>query len=255
MLRERFGVEAPMSFVPDAALHVTPDRVHLPMLRPDRPKVGLCLRLDRAEERFAPPFAESFEHFAGTLVESLSRLVSEDRAQIVFTPHLLTRTDLEMAQLLRQRLPADSLVLLHEAVPGIYGPASLEIPSLLAGVYQRLDTVLGQRLHSLIMPFSVGTPVVSMTSTESSAWMQDEFQQPPWMHLDLNRPERDVTVERMTGALRRALEERRAISERAFVRKGELVATARGATRALIERTLMPRPSARPTVPAMAVAP
>ena len=47
-LRERFGVDGGVSFVPDCALHVEPERIHLPALRSDRPTIGVCLRLDRA---------------------------------------------------------------------------------------------------------------------------------------------------------------------------------------------------------------
>ncbi len=241
MIEEQFGVRDPMSFVPDAALHVEPSRVHLPQLQADKTPVALCLRLDKAQERFPPPFRENFEHFVQTLVESLRRLIVEDNCQIVFTPHLLTRPDIEIGQLLKASLPPGSVVLLHEAIPSIYAGADLEYPGVLAGVYQRMQVVLGQRLHSLIMPFAVGTPVVSMTSTASSAWMQEEFGMPAEMHLDLMEVERDVTVDRFVGALRGALANRAELSERAFVRRNELVAIARRETRTLIEETLVQR--------------
>ncbi|MCA9608614.1 MAG: polysaccharide pyruvyl transferase family protein [Myxococcales bacterium] len=238
ILREEYGVTDPIDFVPDAALHVQPIHAHLPQLDPDRPSIGLCLRLDRADERFPPPFAESFEHYVRTLVESMRRQVVEEGCQVVFTPHLLTKTDVEVGALLKQSLPAGSVVLLHEAIPSLYGPASLELPGVLAGVYRRLDTVLGQRLHSLILPFAVGTPVVSITSTESSAWMQEEFGMPSWMHLDISRPERDVTVERITSALWRARYEREELSLHALERRAVLAMQARRATAKMVETTL-----------------
>jgi len=238
MIKETFGVQEGMSFVPDAALHVQPTRVHLPQLRSDKTQVGLCLRLDRAQERFPPPFTENFEHFVETLVESLRRMVVEDNCQIVFTPHLLTKPDIDIGELLKARLPPGSVVLLYQAIPSIYQTADLAHPGVLAGVYKRMDVVLGQRLHSLIMPFAVGTPVVSMTSTASSAWMQEEFGMPPEMHLDLMEMERDVTVGRFTGALRSTLLNRTELAERAFLRRAELIAIARKGTRKLIDDTL-----------------
>ncbi|HJL15033.1 MAG TPA: polysaccharide pyruvyl transferase family protein [Sandaracinaceae bacterium LLY-WYZ-13_1] len=248
MLRERFGVTEGVRFVPDLALHVEPARVHLPRLDPARKPVGVCLRLDKARERFGEPFAERFERFAGALVESARQLVEEDGRQIVFTPHLLTRTDLEVAELLRASLPEGSLLLLHEEIPSLYQAATLDNPAVLAGVYRKLDVVLGHRLHSVVIPFSVQTPAVSISSTASNAWIQEELGVPAEMHLDLCEPERDVRTERIVGALRRASADRAALSERAFVRKTELVRVARDETRALVEATLgadaAPRPIA-----------
>jgi len=248
MMRERFGVDGGVELVPDCALHVEPARVHLPQLAADRPTIGLCLRLDRAQERFAPPFAQSFEHFVRTMIDSLRAMIERDGCQVVFTPHLLTPNDVEVGELLKASLPAGSIVLLHEAMPALYTGASLERPSLLAGVYQRCAAVLGQRLHSLIVPFAVGTPVVSVASTASSAWMQEYFGVDARFHLDLTRPETDVTVERMTGALREAIAERMTLSEHAFVRRGELVSVARERTRELVDRTLA-RPAAAAEAP------
>ncbi|MEQ8456427.1 MAG: polysaccharide pyruvyl transferase family protein [Sandaracinaceae bacterium] len=237
-LEEAFGVTEGVSFVPDCALHVEPARVHLPRLDPSRKSLGLCLRIDRPEERFPAPFSQSFERYIQTLVETCKQLVEEDGYQIVFTPHLLTAGDLEVGRLLRASLPEDALLLLHEEVPAIYQGADLLHPGLLAGVYEKLHLVLGQRLHSVILPWAMGTPVVSLSTTRSNGWMQEEFGSPKSQHIDLFDFDRECRTERFVSAVREASAQRDALSAQAKTRKAELVQIAQRETRALVGATL-----------------
>ncbi|MFK7988483.1 MAG: polysaccharide pyruvyl transferase family protein [Sandaracinaceae bacterium] len=239
MLQKEFGVRDEIDIVPDCALHLQPSRAHLPELRRDSRPVGLCLRLDKAQERFGEPFGPRFEYFIANLLESLRALVAEGR-QIVFTPHLLTQTDIEVGQLLKASLPEGSVILLHEHIPSLYTSASLELPSVLAAVYRQLDVVIGQRLHSVVIPFAVGTPVVSMSSTASNGWMQDELGVSRDFHIDLCELETAFTAQALTEKVQRLSREREEWRHSAFLRRSELLRVAREKTLALVHKTLAP---------------
>lgn len=237
-LRE-LGAKADMHFVPDPAIHVEPARVHLPQLQSERPIIAVCLRLENAHELVPPPFAESFENYVKAVVGALTQLVKDDGFQVAFTPHLLTKHDVEVGQLLSASLPEGSLIQLHEAFPGLYAGPDLETPSLIAGVYQRASVVLGQRLHSLTLPFSVSTPTVSIASARSTAAVHRELGMPDWMRLDVSEPERDITAEHIASTLRRTVQERRELAALAFVRRGELITQARAHASEWMTRTLL----------------
>ena len=232
MLREAFEVDHEVDVVPDCALHVEP---HYVDLSDKRPSVAVCLRLDRPHHRFPPPFPESLRDFMAALVVALKHLV-ESGYQVVYTPHLLTSHDVEAGDLLAANLPAESFVRLYDALPSLYGAGvDLKRPSVLAGVYEQMDVVIGQRLHSLVVPFAVGTPCVSMTSIDTSAWMQAELGNPAWMHIDSSVP---VSAKQIVDAVTRASAEREAWRGPALERRDALRARGEAAMRRMVVETL-----------------
>ena len=156
-LEEAFGVSEGVSFVPDCALHVEPARVHLPRLDPSRKSLGLCLRIDRPEERFPAPFSQSFERYIQTLVETCKQLVEEDGYQIVFTPHLLTAGDLEVGV---------------GRAAGDVGPVDRRRRRLLGGCAPRSPRILSccstRRCRPSTRARTCSTPACSPASTRSS---------------------------------------------------------------------------------------
>jgi len=223
MLRERFGVTEPLDVVPDAAFHCETSRQRLPF--PDsRRKVAVCLRMDMVEERF-----RSFDGFLAELIAGLRTLV-DDGAQIVYITHVSMGADDYVVRQMRQAFPVYAV---HEKVPMLYEQASPERGEALAAIYSQMDLVIGQRLHSLIMPFAQGVPVVSMTSTRSSLWMQRYFGVDEQYHLDVD----DLGVRSLVRAARGALRDE-ALSAHAVARTAELRAEGERAIRGLVEAVL-----------------
>lgn len=224
MLRERFGVEGPIDVVPDGAIHCEPVPCPVPM-DSERYQVAVCLRLDALRERFL-----NFERFLTELCSALETL-ADDGAEIVYLPHLLTPTDALVISRLRQYVP---LVSVSDRAPGLYSGAGPGVGEALMGLYSLMDVVIGQRLHSLVMPFARGVPVVSMTSTLSSLWMQRYFGVDDRYHLDVDT----LTADSLVSAVRSALRHRAALSSHAVARSAELRVEGGRAIRGLVEAVL-----------------
>ena len=84
----------------------------------------------------------------------------------------------------------------------------------------------------------MGTPVVSLSTTRSNGWMQEEFGSPKSQHIDLFDFDRECRTERFVSAVREASAQRDALSAQAKTRKAELVQIAQRETRALVGATL-----------------
>ena len=192
--------------VPDLSIHVDP----LPVTFPG-PTIAISLRLDYPGDRFAPPAAESLERFVRGLVEQLRPF--RETHQFLYTPHIRLAADQKVGDILREELGA---VALPDIMPGMYTAADTRNMPALYGVYQACDAVVGSRNHAVIIPLSVGTPVVSIASTESSRWLQTMHGDPE-MHAGSYED-----VGRVGSLLTRALAEREQRSAAALARRDEL---------------------------------
>lgn len=153
------------SATPDMAIHVRPRPEAAGRLDWTRPTVAVCLRLDRARERVGD--IDRYVNTVGTALRTLHR----SGHQILYVTHLRSEADDHVLEALREHM---SVTALHEEVPELYRQASLANPDILAGVYRWCSVVLGQRMHSLVIPWAVGTPVVRLTSSvKTSDWVAD----------------------------------------------------------------------------------
>ncbi len=154
--------ERPLDIVPDLAIHVDPVPVNL-----GGPTIAVSLRLDHPGDRFAPPAPRTMERFVRGLVAELEPFALTH--QIVYAPHIMQAPDRAVGRILRERLGALSL---PDLIPELYSRADPGRMPILYGFYQACDAVVGSRNHAVIIPWSVGTPVVSIASTESARWLQ-----------------------------------------------------------------------------------
>lgn len=245
-LQKRFSVEDTIALMPDPAMNVDALPAYVPGLAATDKAVGVCLQLDRAQVHFPPPFQPRFEHYLRVLIEALRALSEEDGYRVVLMPHRVTSLDVEVARLLTSSLKEGSVIVLPEAMPSLYDAPSLENPGVLKGVYERMTMVFGQPLHAQLLPFSVGTPVVSIGGAGGSGdpmrAVQEELGAPAHFHIDVRRFDAEVQVERLLPALREAAARREELKRQALLRRDEFVSLARRHTGEMVAQVLLRPP-------------
>ena len=126
----------------------------LPVVKKDK-EIGICLAFDRYENRFGTIFDQLFDN----LILFAHRFESEGY-KITFYAHTLT--DLNHPNCVK--FEKEGYVV--ETISGLKFSDVFEW-------YMRKKLIVGMRGHSLMIPWGVGTPVVSLTTQNKQKWFME----------------------------------------------------------------------------------
>ncbi|MDR7384082.1 polysaccharide pyruvyl transferase family protein [Promicromonospora iranensis] len=177
--------------------HIRPD---LPAARTGSGTVLLNAAFDRSERRFGGGYAQFLEHIV-ELVEKASRGGAEVRIAAHTRGDLRLAKDLEAAHDLS--LPVDEL---H----------NMDQPDALA-VYRQASLVIGMRGHSTMIPFGLGTPVLSIVSHPKMRYFLEDVDRTDW-GFDVSDPDLGARLaERTLDVLAREEDYRADVAERQLI--------------------------------------
>lgn len=146
-------------------------------------RVLLNVAYDRSERRFA----EGYDQFLAQMAGAVGRLRAEG-AEVGFAAHLPSDerfvTDLRRAHGLR----LDSLPLYATTLREGYAE------------YRRASLVIGMRGHATMIPFGLGTPVMSVISHPKMAYFLQDVGRPAW-GVDVADPDLGRVLSARAGAL------------------------------------------------------
>ncbi len=129
------------------------------MKLPDINSAGFLIGLNWAGDRISMRYKDNeLSWIIPKICHALIQLIEEQGGgKVVYIPHLCAY-DITVASSFKEYL-GDYFYGLHEMVPGLYPETLAQVP-LIAGVYKKMDVVLGVRGHSNIIPFGTHTPFV-----------------------------------------------------------------------------------------------
>lgn len=142
--------------------HYYPERGHMPSCASK--KVGICLAFDRLQNRFQ----EKHMHVFSALIDYAEWLQTEYQAKIQFFVH--TAYDIKQKELC--------------AFFADRGWPLIAITDLCASevfsFYQPYSLIVGMRGHSLMIPFGLGIPTLSLTTQNKQRWFIETLERPEW---------------------------------------------------------------------------
>jgi polysaccharide pyruvyl transferase WcaK-like protein len=239
-----------MGLVPDPGLSVGPASVSLPGVN----RRTIAVSLHQADQRH--PVQDRFERLLAALGQALRELVEQDRVNVLLVPHQVSPASLNAAKALARALPEGSFQSLVELAPKLYQHPDPRNAGVFCGIYQRVGAVIGQPFHSLVLPFGVGTPTLSLASSDANRWAHEWYGMPSEMHIDTHEFEPDGLATEITDRVRQLLAQRALLQQCSFLRRAELQQLAVGQIRKLFSSTLRRQPATPPleaTAPAAAV--
>lgn len=167
MLHKEFGLDPErIDIIPDPGMRLCDCHIDIPGMAKDRPVIGINWAGDRPEERFPEPSEETRIYFVDTIRKTLLKVVKEEKAQILFIPHLAD-VDVSVYEELKKGFPDGSILDLREQLPHLYPPAGemlyYNVP-FMTNIYRQVDLVLGMRGHACIFAFGAGTKFIPIGS-------------------------------------------------------------------------------------------
>ncbi|KKN90093.1 hypothetical protein LCGC14_0232060 [marine sediment metagenome] len=156
--------------IPDPAMFCPSHPVTLPNITQDSFCIGLNLAGDRLDQRF-PPMGDYFAVIE-KLCSSLSVFSrSKSDVRLFYIPHI-DIYDHKLWKVVKSRFDGRCQSI-ADIFPNMF-PESLARVPMLAGIYQRMDIVVGMRGHSNIIPFGQGTPVVGFGSHDKNKFFAQQ---------------------------------------------------------------------------------
>ena len=157
---------------------------------------------------------------------------------ILFVPHGTAGTELETWSALREALPDGSIRSVVDIAPELYETTNPRNAATLSGVYQRVGAVIGQHIHSVLLPFGVGTPAVSVFGNEPTRWIQEALDNSD-LHVS---PWETCRSDQLVALVRRLVDERMERQGRCFVRRAALQEQANHQSREVLKSSFARSP-------------
>jgi len=151
---------ARMEIVMDAGAFAPCDAVALPALEGDGPLIGVNVAGDRPGHRYPAPAEANERRCHAVLADVLACVVERTGARVLLIPHIVDIDD-RLHDVYIERIGRERCIDLKAIAPQIYPPAAVTA-SLLVGVYDRCDAVLGMRGHACIIAYGRGVPFVAV---------------------------------------------------------------------------------------------
>jgi polysaccharide pyruvyl transferase WcaK-like protein len=152
---EKLGI-VEVSVIPDAAMFCDSIKIALPGIEPDDFCIGLNWAGDREDQRFPN---KDKSKVIKELCNNLLRFSRQyKQVKVVMIPHV-SKYDHKIAWVFKEYL-GDIFYDLATGVPWLYPETLINVP-FLAGIYRRMDIVIGMRGHANIIPFGQGTRTIA----------------------------------------------------------------------------------------------
>ncbi|RJQ47246.1 MAG: methyltransferase domain-containing protein [Nitrospiraceae bacterium] len=190
--------------IPDSGMFLESKDVIIPGLKEDRLKVAVNWTTDRENQSFPDPWEENRDAFIKDLIYLLKYLRDIKNAQIIYVGHMGGDFDRGIIRKLRDGL-GEGLFVTDEEVPFLY-PAESERAKALAGIYKKMDLVLGMRGHANIVSFGQHVPFIPIGSHRKNRYFIEDIGEPQYI-LDA-RNEIQINGDRMIRIVERLLNEK-----------------------------------------------
>jgi polysaccharide pyruvyl transferase WcaK-like protein len=170
--------------------HIYPDLMHERQRSPGK-VLGLNVAFDRSQLRFR----DKEEQILSALARA-ARSAEKQGWRIRLVLHLATDANV-LPWLWREKVNFEEVNLAGAPVDDVIR------------AYCDMDLVLGMRGHAQMIPFGVGTPILSLVSHDKLQWFLDDIGHPDW-GIELLAPDLQGRLETSIEGVSRSLEERRA---------------------------------------------